>query len=327
VKALLLWSAGIAAFLTVVCFYSTVFPGTNLPYAGEVTSEEAAIAASLQKRVDSLCGEIGERRAPSSLDAAADHLARQFRQAGFEVTQTGDSGQRVVVAESAGRKEASEVLVLCAHYDTPAGSPGADGNASGCAVLIEVASILSNAAYDRTLRYVLLPDGARAGAAPEGMADSAAARYAQKCLTGNERLVGVINLDSVGTFEKRGEQRVPLLLDAFYPDQPDFVAVVGSYGSRTLVEKTVAQLRTYARMPIEGLVLPEFLPGASFSDHAGFWAKDVLAVTVTTTGPYRSAHWGTAQDTPDRLNYQRMARLVIGVSRSLAALAKRSTLT
>jgi hypothetical protein len=46
------------------------------------------------------------------------------------------------------------------------------------------------------------------------------------------------------------------------------------------------------------------------------------ALMVTDTAPYRYPHDHTPQDTPDRVNYERLARVVTGLHRALRAVSQ-----
>ncbi len=60
-----------------------------------------------------------------------------------------------VVAARRGSSRADEIIVVGAHYDSVAGSPGANDNASGVAVVLEAARVLAATPVARTVHYVL----------------------------------------------------------------------------------------------------------------------------------------------------------------------------
>ena len=55
--------------------------------------------------------------------------------------------------------------------------------------------------------------------------------------------------------------------------------------------------------------------GVDFSDHASYWDAGYDAVMVTDTAFFRNPHYHTATDTPETLDYARMAQVVDGVAR------------
>ena len=75
----------------------------------------------------------------------------------------------------------------------------------------------------------------------------------------------------------------------------------------------VRTFRDDASFPSEGAALPGSIPGIGWSDHWSFWQIGVPALMVTDTAPFRNPHYHTSHDTPDTLDYDRMARVVEGL--------------
>src|SRR5437867_4429211 len=67
---------------------------------------------------------------------------------------------------------------------------------------------------------------------------------------------------------------------------------------------------------------PAWIPGIDFSDHRSYWAQGYPAVMVTDTAFYRNDRYHTPRDTPDTLDYRRMADVVRGVHRAVLTLAR-----
>jgi len=67
---------------------------------------------------------------------------------------------------------------------------------------------------------------------------------------------------------------------------------------------------------------PAWIPGLDFSDHRSYWAHGYPAVMVTDTAFYRNDGYHTARDTPDTLDYRRMAEVVRGVHAAVVMLAR-----
>ena len=65
---------------------------------------------------------------------------------------------------------------------------------------------------------------------------------------------------------------------------------------------------------------PAWIPGVDWSDQAAFWAADFHALMVTDTAPYRYPHYHTKRDTPDQVDYERLARVVRGLEQAFRAL-------
>ena len=79
--------------------------------------------------------------------------------------------------------------------------------------------------------------------------------------------------------------------------------------------------RRHARFPSEGVAAPAFLPGVDWSDHWSFWRERYKAVMVTDTAPFRYPQYHTSHDTPDRVDYDRTAKVVLGLRAVIEELA------
>ncbi|MEE9534108.1 MAG: M28 family peptidase, partial [Acidimicrobiia bacterium] len=102
--------------------------------------------------VENLAGAIGERNVfrPGSLEAAADYIGSTWAAQGHDVSSQvyPDRGVDCANLEVSipGRQRAGEFVLVGAHYDSVRGSPGADDNASGVAVLLELGRALADSA-------------------------------------------------------------------------------------------------------------------------------------------------------------------------------------
>ena len=138
--------------------------------------------------------------------------------------------------------------------------------------------------------------------------------HARRCRQRGEKVVAMLSLETIGYFsDEAGSQRYPAPFSLFYPSTGDFIAFVGNYASRRLVREVVGSFRRRARFPSEGGALPGFIPGIGWSDHWAFWQEGYPALMVTDTAPFRYPYYHSVYDTPDRLDYDRMARVVSGL--------------
>jgi hypothetical protein len=90
---------------------------------------------------------------------------------------------------------------------------------------------------------------------------------------------------------------------------------VGDRSSASLVRRVVKSFRETTPFPSEGAALFASVPGVGWSDQWSFWHVGYSAVMVTDTAPFRYPHYHTPADTPDKLDYDRMARVVLGLER------------
>lgn len=98
-----------------------------------------------------------------------------------------------VIATKLGTKYPNEVVMLGAHYDTYSNSssqPGADDNASGTAAVLEIARVLSQYSFDRTIVFCAF------SGEEYGLYGSKA--YAQRCAQEGMDILGYFNLDMIG---------------------------------------------------------------------------------------------------------------------------------
>jgi Zn-dependent M28 family amino/carboxypeptidase len=294
-----------------------------------LNGEQAALVESLRADVEALAGEIGERNVSrsGSLDAAVSLLERALADAGYTVDrQKFDVDGTTCVnlaAEISGTTRGDEIVVVGGHYDSVVGCPGANDNATGVAATLALARSMRDLEPDCTVRFVLFVNEEP----PYFQTASMGSRvYAKRCRQRNERITGMFSLETIGYYsDERGSQRYPPPFGLAYPSTGDFVAFVGNYGSRRLVRQVVASFRRHAQFPSEGAALPGFVPGIGWSDHWSFWKEGYSGVMVTDTAPFRYPHYHRPSDTPDKIDYPRMARVVSGVEAVVRELASPSS--
>ncbi|MDF5715930.1 MAG: M20/M25/M40 family metallo-hydrolase [Rhizonema sp. NSF051] len=225
-----------------------------------------------------------------------------------------------IIAEQPGTEKAAGTIIVAAHYDTIIISPGADDNASGVAVLLEIARILSSHSHPRTLQLVFFDRE------EEGLLGSKAFVKNKAHL---QNLHGVIVMDMVGySCHTTGCQKYPKGL-LFHPvgDKGDFVAVVGDAEHMQLLkafqnspDKDIPQSNLppilTLPVPLKGLLTPDVLR----SDHAPFWYQGIGAVLVTDTANLRTPHYHQPSDVPatiDREFFAGAAQVVVNATITL----------
>jgi hypothetical protein len=307
------------------------WPVTRMPgesYRGELpelTPHEAELRDAMRRHVATLAGEIGERNVPKyiNLSKAADYVEASFASADYTVDR---QGYRVgtqtcynLAVEIPGSDRADEIVVVGAHYDSVVGSPGANDNGTGVAALLEIARDLAHAKPSRTVRFVAFVNEEPPYFQTEAMGSLV---YARRCRERGERVVGMLSLETIGYYsDARGSQHYPFPLGFFYPSAGNFIGFVANRASRDLVFDAIASFRRNARFPSEGGVLSESLPGIGWSDHWSFWQAGYPAIEITDTAPFRYPHYHTAADTPDKVDYDRTARVTVGLEGVVADLA------
>jgi Zn-dependent M28 family amino/carboxypeptidase len=285
----------------------------------------SALEDRLRRHVQVLAGEIGERHVwrPQALRAAAEYIRQQFSAAGYAVAVQGYEahGVRCENLEVAvpGSRRSGEIVLAGAHYDTVPGSPGADDNASGVAGLIEIARELRACAPARTLRLVAFVNE-EPPFFPFGPMGSKV--YADAARARGDDIRLMLSLEMLGYYTSRpASQAYPPFLKWCYPDRGDFIAFVSNLRSRRALAELTRAFRAHSDFPSERLAAPALVPGISWSDQRSFWRAGYPGVMVTDTAFYRNPHYHSGSDTPERLHYPGMARVVQGLARALAALA------
>jgi Zn-dependent M28 family amino/carboxypeptidase len=137
-----------------------------------------------------------------------------------------------------------------------------------------------------------------------------------------EKVLAMFSLEMLGYYrDAPGSQQYPAPLGLLYPNRGDFIAFVGDLGVRALVRKAIGSFRKHAAFPSEGIAAPGFIPGVTWSDHWSFRRQGYAAIMVTDTAFYRYPHYHLPSDTPDKLDYERMARVTLGLAAMLRELA------
>ena len=145
--------------------------------------------------------------------------------------------------------------------------------------------------------------------------------YAAEARKRGERIVAMLSLECLGCYSAApGSQQYPPPLHRFYPDTADFIAFVGNIGSYALLRRCIGRFRKTTRFPSQGLVAPERLSFIGWSDQWSFWLQGYPAIMVTDTAVFRDRQYHLPGDTPERLDYLRMARVVAGVGRVVEGL-------
>lgn len=298
-------------------------PGASRGAAGE---GDAELEGELRAHVIALAGTRAQRNVgnPSRYAEARGYVEDALQKAGYEPERqdyrVGEVGCSNLVATLRGATH--ETVVIGAHYDAASGTPGADDNASGTAALLALARRLASDRPERTLRFVAFaneePPHFQTG-------DMGSVVYAHSLAERGETVVAMLSLESIGYYsDAEGSQRYPPPLSAFYPSRGDFVAFVGNVQSRALVREALSAFREAEAFPSQGAALPALLPGVGWSDQWAFWQAGYPGVMVTDTAPFRNPHYHASSDTPETLDYDRLARVTRGLVSVVRRLARSS---
>lgn len=297
---------GVALAAAVVVAYMVAMPGRSYGGPLEFTAEEHALAERLRTHVEALAADQRnvdlERPLRYILSKMGNTRIHEFM-----------SGGRMVKNVETG----SGAVVVGAHYDTVPGSPGADDNASGVAALIELSRMALPA------RFVAFANEEMPYFYSGEMGSQAWAQAArQRVDRGADDVRAMLSLEMLGCYsEAPGSQHYPPGIGLLYPDRANFIAFVGDLGARSLIRRAVGSFRKNAKFPSEGLAGPRQLEGLTRSDHWPFRLAGFQAIMVTDTAYNRYPHYHLATDTPEKLDYLRMARVTLGIAAVIKDLA------
>ena len=287
------------------------------PIGGSASSSGLTIDPQrLRSHVETMVRDFSPRSYahPDNLNGAAHYIEKHFVAAGGEVSvqEFTVSGQvyRNVIARFGNNK--TEKFIVGAHYDACGKTPGADDNGSGIAALIELAYLFGGRGQQGAIELVAYS----LEEPPHFGTDSMGSYVHASRLRGEaSQVAGVVVLETIGYFsEKWGSQSYPLpLLHLFYPSQGNFIAVVGRLDHRRFTAKVKAGMKGSTDLPVYSINAPATIAGIDFSDHRSYWTFGLQAVMVTDTAFYRNKAYHGPGDTPERLNYNSMAQVVVMV--------------
>ena len=318
----------VLAFLLIACFLAAIvwMPGQSFVGAPvESTALEAELEPALRGHIEILAGRIGARsvEATDGLRDAERYLEGFLRAQGYEVRResftlaSGDevSNFEVIVP---GTVQPEQSLVIGAHYDSVSTCPAANDNGSGVAAVLELARLFKVGSLPKTLRFVLFVNEEPPYFNTDEMGSAV---YAKGLKARGVDVVGMFSLETMGWFsEEEGSQQYPFPFSLFYPSKGNFIAFVGNLGSSAFTRRALSAFRKQANIPSEGVCAPSFMPGVGLSDHAEFWREGYPAVMVTDTAPFRYPHYHKMSDTPDKVDYVRLARVTAGLAAMISQL-------
>lgn len=308
-------------FLVLLWFWVT----QPLFSVGKPAIAPAVSATRLELHVRTLVADFAPRdyRHPENLDRAAAYIHHEFEQAGGVAVDAPYPVQgriyRNVIASFG--PDTPERIVIGAHYDSAGPLPAADDNASGVAGLIELAYLMGQ--HPPPMRVELV---AYTLEEPPFFHTDAmgSAHHAQALKAAGVKVRMMLSLEMIGYFsDGPGSQLYPSpILRAFYPSPGDFISIVGSLPQGFQTRRLKAGMRAATPLPVYSINAPTLIPGVDFSDHLNYWKAGYPALMITDTAFYRNTAYHTANDTPDRLNYSKMAMVVQGVYAATLELGK-----
>jgi aminopeptidase YwaD len=215
-----------------------------------------------------------------------------------------------------GQKPKPPILVG-AHYDAVPNSPGADDNATGVAALLEMAKAFSENPARYPIRLV---------------AFDLEENFTQASTNGNVQYASSLNdeplrlmiaLEMLGYCNhERNSQQYPAGLEKFYPDQGNFIALIGNIPT---IPDLMRLSRSIRRSQVGCEWLPagmrgKIVPDTRRGDHAAFWDRGYRALMVTDTANLRNPHYHRSSDRIETLDFDFLTRVCQGLINAIRAL-------
>lgn len=280
----------------------------------------------LRHHVERLSIAIGERNVyrPGALRAAEDYIRGTWRAQGYEVvsqeyTVNGVRSANLEITRR-GSVRPEEIILIGAHYDSVRGSPGANDNGSGVAALLELSRLAASIQPGSTLRFV-----AFVNEEPPFFffGQMGSMHYARAARQRGDDIRVMISLETIGYYsDVPGSQSYPPSFRYFFPDRANFIGFVSNFRSRKVLRRLALAYRAATVFPMQHVATFAAIPGVAWSDHLSFWRQRYRAVMINDTAFYRYPWYHTAEDTAEKLNYAEFARMTIGLSKALSALAE-----
>jgi len=288
------------------------------------------LTARLRRHVDFLAGEIGERDVfqKQKQIQVLDYIQAEFTKAEYRPRRLeyrskalwnipdGTSFFNIEATLGEGGSSKGKIWIVGAHHDTFPGTPGADDNASGVAVLLELARIMKKERTNREIRFVAFGTEEPPSFNTRNMGSH---HYARSLKDQGLQVECMISLEMLGYYNSQpGSQHYPPLLRFFFPDTGHFIGLVSNLSSRHILKKCKLAWTAGSDFPLVTAVLPPGLSSVAMSDQLNFWDAGFPALLLTDTAFYRNPHYHQHTDTPDTLNYENMAE----ITKSLAAILR-----
>jgi Zn-dependent M28 family amino/carboxypeptidase len=188
-------------------------------------------------------------------------------------------------------------ILVGAHFDAAPATPGADDNASGIAVLLELARHFAADPAPSPLWLVAFDLEER------GMIGSRA--YACFLRQQRQPLRLMLSLEMLGYRDPTpGSQRYPAGLEKLYPNRGDYIGLIGNWPTWGDLLKLQRDFQKVG-IPCCWLLAGQrglILPATRLSDHSPFWDAGYAAVMVTDTAFLRNPHYHKPSDTLETLD-------------------------
>lgn len=284
----------------------------------------SANAKQLRAHVEMLANTFRPRdyRHVENLEKSAKYIRDALLAAGARVEDqayaANGSTYRNIIATFG--PESEERVVVGAHYDVVDEVPGADDNASGVAGLLELAGILKDAKLNTRVDLV-----AYSTEEPPffGTSQMGSMVHARSLRSAGVKVRAMLALEMIGYYsDEPGSQRFPFgMMKNVYPDRGNFIVVAGRISEELLTRRVKRAMSAENGVDVQSVNAPAGLAGVGMSDNSSYWDQGYPAVMITDSAFFRNLNYHQMSDTPDTLDYERMAKVVAQVGAAVVALS------
>lgn len=249
-----------------------------------------------------------------NLDKSALYIKEEFEKAKGKVSEqpykADDQIFKNVIAEFG--PDSEERIVIGAHYDAAGALPAADDNASGVAGIIELAHLLGKTELPIKVELVAFTLEEPPYFNTKHMGS---AIHSKSLKEKNIKIRFMISVEMIGYFsDLPNSQDFPIsLMGLLYPTTGNFITVIGNLGNGSTVRRVKKSMQKASSLPVYSINAPRSIPGIDFSDHLNYWDQGYDALMVSDTAFYRNKNYHTPNDTFEKLDYNRMAKVVEGL--------------
>jgi Zn-dependent M28 family amino/carboxypeptidase len=242
---------------------------------------------------------LGEKsiKYPSQLQIAKDYIIGNFGKENIQIQQYICSNVSVCNVELTleGAYNDNEIIIVGAHYDTI--HNGANDNCSGIACLLELAELFKTVKIDKNFMTSMM--GSK--------------MYAKMCKERKDNIKLALIMDLVGYYtDEPNTQTYPFNI-SYLPTTGNFICFTGQNSVRKNMKNCVDIYKQVGNFPIQGLAFEENEFASICSDHKSFCLEGYPAFLVTDTAFLRYPYYHTEEDTPDKLNYDKMADMTLNL--------------
>jgi len=239
--------------------------------------------------------------ATQACEDAGKYLYQEFHDMGLSVRYHNWSyapdyyGSNIEATLPGDDPENDFIFVVCAHYDSVPGAPGANDDASGVAAVLASANIMRQYSFNHTVRFVLFPGE------EQGLHGSY--YYAEQAYRNGDHIIGTLNADAIAyaTNSINGSK-----VDVIENEESAWITNYSTEIAQIYNEYIGLEIFPYRYTPHS-------------SDHYRFWqfGYDAIWYMENEHSPY----WHTPDDVVENCNMtytKRVSRLILATLADLA---------